>query len=157
MIEQLYRRFSGSTFDLDNRVLKPQTGCIPYAFVDGQRVILLVTSRRTGRWVFPKGGLMEGLEPWESAAQEAYEEAGVEGHVDPRPVGVYHSIKQRIRPIPVEVTLYPLLVETQHDAWPEMRQRHRHWATIAEARRLIAERPLKAILNDFAAQSVTPE
>jgi len=35
-------------------------------------VFLLVTSRRTGRWIFPKGRLSEGMEPWQSAEREAY-------------------------------------------------------------------------------------
>ncbi|MAK81656.1 NUDIX domain-containing protein, partial [Phenylobacterium sp.] len=59
-----------------------QAGAVPYRVTDKGVSVLLVTSRRTGRWVFPKGGLMNGRTPWESAAQEALEEAGVEGEVE---------------------------------------------------------------------------
>ena len=65
--------------------------------VGNQPVFLLITSRRTGCWIFPKGSLMEGLAPWESAAQEAFEEAGVEGHVDPAPLGTYRTLKRGLR------------------------------------------------------------
>ena len=86
---------------------------------------------------------MEGLAPWESAAQEAFEEAGVEGHVDPAPLDTYRTLKRGLRQTKVlDVTLYPLRVEQQHDAWQEMRQRYRHWATFAETRRLLTEKPV---------------
>ncbi|MBC6716690.1 NUDIX hydrolase [Aurantimonas sp. DM33-3] len=120
-----------------------QTGTIPYAVVGDQPVFLLITSRRTGRWIFPKGSLMEGLAPWESAAQEAFEEAGVEGHVEQAPLGTYRTLKRGLRQTKVlDVTLYPLRVEQQHDAWQEMRQRYRHWATFGETRRLLTEKPV---------------
>lgn len=117
-----------------------QVGAIPYAVVDGQVAVLLVTSRRTGRWIFPKGGLMTGLTPAEAAAREAFEEAGVEGEVAPLPLGAYGSFKRRgLRPLPIEVDLYPLRVTQQHEDWPEKRQRRRHWASLNEARKLLSE------------------
>ena len=61
--------------------MTPQSGAVPYRMTDKGVRFLLVTSRRTGRWLFPKGGLMPGLEAWDSAAQEALEAAGVEGVV----------------------------------------------------------------------------
>ncbi|WMT92848.1 NUDIX domain-containing protein [Pelagibacterium sp. H642] len=67
----------------------PQYGAIPYTVVDGQLVVLLITSRGRGKWIFPKGGLMSGKTPWESAAHEAYEEAGVEGEIEEHPIGSY--------------------------------------------------------------------
>ena len=51
--------------------------------------ILLLTSRETRRWVLPKGWPMIGVEPQDCAAEEAFEEAGVEGVVTPRPIGAY--------------------------------------------------------------------
>lgn len=42
---------------------------------------LLVRTRR-GRWTFPKGGVQEGLTHAQSAAIEAYEEAGVHGRIE---------------------------------------------------------------------------
>ncbi|MEF2550068.1 NUDIX hydrolase [Aurantimonas sp. A2-1-M11] len=130
-----------------------QTGAIPYAVIDDQPVFLLITSRRTGRWIFPKGSLMDGLSPWESAAQEALEEAGVEGQVDPTPLGTYRTLKRGLRRTKVlDVTLYPLRVERQHDQWQEMRQRYRHWATFAETRRLLTERPVADLTEKLSRQ-----
>ena len=42
---------------------------------------LLVRTRR-GRWTFPKGGVEAGFTPAQSAAIEAYEEAGVHGRIE---------------------------------------------------------------------------
>lgn len=117
-----------------------QVGAIPYTVVGGQVVFLLVTSRRTGRWIFPKGA-MEGDEPpWETATLEALEEAGVQGRAERVPVGSYRSTKKRgLRQHPIIVDMYPLRVEKQHDDWYEKGQRHRHWVVLAEAKRLLAE------------------
>ncbi len=37
----------------------PQFGAIPYTVVRGQAVFLIITSRRSGRWIFPKGAPIE--------------------------------------------------------------------------------------------------
>lgn len=117
-----------------------QAGAIPYTVVAGQVVFLLVTSRGTGRWIFPKGDLMEGLEPWEAAAQEALEEAGVVGEIDRHPVGRYRTLKTlAIRRKVIEVEMYPLRVTGQHDDWTEKQYRHRHWAILPEAKRLLSD------------------
>ncbi|MEX2249902.1 MAG: NUDIX hydrolase [Parvibaculum sp.] len=117
-----------------------QVGAIPYAVIDGKVAVLLVTSRRTGRWIFPKGSLIDGLTPAEAAAREAFEEAGVEGEIAAAPLGAYSGYKRRgLRPLPIEVDLYPLRVATQHEDWPEKNERRRHWASLTEARKLLAE------------------
>ena len=59
--------------------------------------ILLMTSRETKRWIIPKGWPIKGLKPCESAAQEAYEEAGVRGDVGRRPIGKY-TYDKRLEP-----------------------------------------------------------
>lgn len=115
----------------------PQFGALPYTIVDGQLVVLLITSRGRGKWIFPKGGQIEGMTPWESAAHEAYEEAGVEGEIDHVPIGRYFLPVTAERPQPVEVAIFPLRVTRQRDDWEEQGSRYRHWAVLAEARRLI--------------------
>ena len=117
-----------------------QAGAIPYTVVDGQVVFLLVTSRGSGRWIFPKGEPIEGLEPWQVAAQEAVEEAGIEGEVDRRPAGSYRTFKTlAIRRKIVDVEMYPLRVTRQFDDWPEKSARHRHWAILPEVKRLLSD------------------
>ncbi len=138
-----------------------QYGAIPYRHVDGEIVFLMITSRRTGKWIFPKGGLIEGLAPAESAAQEAYEEAGVRGRIGAAPVGHYRAFKarpgkarpgkaRRVVETPVLVEMYPLEVAEQFDDWPEKGERKRHWATHAEARRLLSEPGLVALAEKIA-------
>lgn len=119
---------------------KRQAGAVPYTVVRGEVVFLLITSRGSGRWIFPKGDPIEGLEPWDVAAQEAMEEAGVEGEIDPRPLGTYRTFKTlAIRRKMIEVELYPLRVTRQFDDWAEKGHRHRHWAILPEAKRLISD------------------
>lgn len=127
-----------------------QVGAVPYRIVDGHVVFLLVTSRRTGRWIYPKGAVIEGMTAPESAACEAFEEAGVEGDVWPEPFGSYDTVKVKgMTRIPLRVELYPLEVTRQLDPWKESGQRHRHWALLPEARRLLSEPRLAEITKDL--------
>lgn len=119
-----------------------QSGALPYAIVEGRVVFLLVTSRRTGRWIFPKGSISAGMTAWDSAAKEALEEAGVIGEIGTEPVGTYRNTDKGLL---VDIDLYPLRVGEQFDSWDEMEQRLRHWVLLAEARRLLADRSLVRI------------
>ena len=143
----------------------PQYGALPYQMVDGHLTVLLITSRGRGKWIFPKGGQMEGKTPWESAAHEAYEEAGVEGEIEETPIGSYFLPVTEERPKPVEVKMYPLLVTSQREDWKEMGQRYRHWAVLAEAKRLITHEGLADVAlalaqretsNSFTASRAAP-
>lgn len=137
----------------------PQAGAIPYTLVNGTPVFLLITSRGTGRWIFPKGTLIEGYEPWQVAAREAFEEAGVEGDVEPTPIGSYRGLKGSIRTAPIEVRMYPLRVVRQVDDWPERDKRHRHWVILPEARRLLSDPQLvtlATLLHRRVAKSPQP-
>ena len=59
----------------------------------GDVMVLLITSRDTGRWVVPKGWEMAGKKPWIAAGIEALEEAGVSGPVQNEPLGRYRYSK----------------------------------------------------------------
>lgn len=126
-----------------------QSGALPYSIVDDRVVFLLVTSRRTGRWIFPKGSISTGMTAWDSAAKEAMEEAGVTGQIGTSPVGTYQNSDKGV---PIEVDLYPLRVDAQLDSWQEMDQRLRHWALLAETRRLLADRSLSRITETLHQQ-----
>jgi 8-oxo-dGTP pyrophosphatase MutT (NUDIX family) len=132
-------------------VAERQSGVIPYAIVESTPVFLLVTSRQRGHWIFPKGRIPQGMEPRESARREAYDEAGVEGVIATRPVGSYRAWKTRgMRRFVIEVEMYPFRVERQHDSWRETGERYRHWATLAEATRLITDKRIVALVRAFA-------
>jgi 8-oxo-dGTP pyrophosphatase MutT (NUDIX family) len=116
-----------------------QSGAIPYRLVDGKLTVLMVTSRRTGRWIFPKGGLDDGVMPWVVAAQEAFEEAGVEGEVETTPIGAYRDVKLvGLRRVAIEVDLYPLRLLRELDEWPEQRDRKRNWVVLPDAMRMLS-------------------
>lgn len=131
-----------------------QVGAMPYALVDGRVVFLLITSRHSGRWIFPKGRRISSLSLWDSAAREAFEEAGVEGEVAHKPIGAYTATLSDTEHSLVEVDLYPLHVTKQLESWPEMADRHRHWALLADTRRLLAQRRLAALADALSRQLV---
>jgi 8-oxo-dGTP pyrophosphatase MutT (NUDIX family) len=116
-----------------------QAGAIPYTIVDGRAVFLLITSRRSGRWIFPKGAPIEGHQPWQVAAREAYEEAGIEGEIEPVSIGSYRTLKRTIPPAFIDVDMYALRMVRQLDDWPERGKRHRHWVILPEAKRLLSD------------------
>lgn len=117
-----------------------QFGAIPYRIIDGRVVFLMVTSRRSANWVFPKGSVIPGLSPAQSAAQEALEEAGVRGVIAPEPIGQYMHPHNNPNEGLVNVQLFPLLVTNQDDQWDEEPQRFRHWALLPQVRRLLASK-----------------
>jgi hypothetical protein len=82
---------------------------------------------------------------------EALEEAGVEGIIDPHPIGTYRTIKNSglARDV-VEVDLYPLRVTKQHDMWLEQGKRHRHWVLLREANRLLSDRALADLVTEHS-------
>jgi ADP-ribose pyrophosphatase YjhB (NUDIX family) len=118
---------------------------------DGGVDVLLITSRDTRRWVIPKGWPIKMLKPGPSAAQEAFEEAGVLGVTSRKSIGVYHYDKRlrsgRLQH--VRVMVYGLEVREERPAWPELGQREKRWTTPAEAASLVDELELKALLAKF--------
>lgn len=115
--------------------------------------ILLLTSRGTGRWIIPKGWPMKDRDSAGTARQEAWEEAGVEGEIAPRPIGSYSydKILDSGLPLPCQATVYPLRVDVLHDEFPELGQRERVWVTPEEAAARVDEPGLKRILAGFRA------
>ena len=68
--------------------LRPQVGALPLRFEDdGTLKVLLITSRRSRKWIIPKGNLMKSLAPHDAAAREAFEEAGAIGSIEGCPRG----------------------------------------------------------------------
>ena len=130
-----------------------QFGVLAYRMDAAQGLqILLVTSRDTGRWVVPKGNPMPDREGHETAALEAYEEAGAEGEVLPTPIGRFGYRKRR-RLLPdadAEVLVYPMRIDRLLDAWPEAGQRRRQWFGREEAAAAVAEAELRQLILDFA-------
>jgi 8-oxo-dGTP pyrophosphatase MutT (NUDIX family) len=120
--------------------------------------ILLVTTRQSRRWIIPKGWPIKGLKPPKSAAREAFEEAGVRGHVGARSIGLFTYDKlldETGMRVSCEVKVYPLLVKRQSEVWPEFAQRVVQWVDPSRAVSLIREPELKALVAAFARRGST--
>jgi len=111
--------------------------------------VLLVTSRETKRWIIPKGWPNRAKDPWDSAAQEATEEAGVVGKIGQKPIGSY-SYAKRLRSgktVVCEVEVFPLKVKRQRKSWREMGQREWAWFSPANAAKAVGEPELGSIVR----------
>lgn len=134
--------------------VRVQYGALPYRFTqDAALEVLLVTTRKTRRWIIPKGWAIKGLKPAKSAAREAFEEAGVRGKVGGKSLGVFAYDKlldeSGVRAI-CEVRVFPLLVTRQSEVWPEFEQRTVQWVQPNKAVSLIKEPELKMLVAAFA-------
>lgn len=116
-----------------------------------QRLVLVITSRDSGRWVIPKGWPMKKKSPCEAAAVEAYQEAGVRGIVRKKPIGSYTYLKWLddgdVAPCIVDV--FQLEATKISQDFKERDQRDYAWVTPDEAARRVREIELKSLLADF--------
>src|SRR5690606_19960238 len=145
--ERVRRLFGG----LPRRV---QVAALPWRLTEkGDFEILLVTSRGTGRWVLPKGWPEKREEPYEAAAREAAEEAGVSGGISRRPIGTYLYQKKLDSGMEwgCEVSVFPLEVDEVADKWPERKKRKRRWFAPRYAARLVDEPDISELIGYFAA------
>ena len=116
------------------------------------REYLLVTSRRTGRWIFPKGSAEEDEAPWQAALREAAEEAGVAGTAAPAPLGRYRTLKVGSGEMSIlSVELWPVEIRHLAEDFPERAKRTRRLVGIDEARALLAQQDMLALLERFHA------
>jgi 8-oxo-dGTP pyrophosphatase MutT (NUDIX family) len=130
-----------------------QSGALPWRRNgQGELEVLLITSRETRRWIIPKGWRIKGLSAQQTAAREAFEEAGVKGEVGKAKVGVFHYDKRLRsgRMQSVRVTVYPLKVDSEREAWPEVQERAKLWAPITAAADLVQEPELASLLRTFS-------
>jgi 8-oxo-dGTP pyrophosphatase MutT (NUDIX family) len=135
-----------------DREPRSQVAALPWRpLPDGGVEVLLITSRETKRWVIPKGWPIRGLSSCDTAAREAFEEAGVAGRIAKKPKGAYHYDKRlrsgRIQH--VRVAVFTLRVVQESETWPEVGQREKRWTAPADAANLVDEPELKTLLSQF--------
>ena len=130
-----------------------QYGVLPYRIDGAGRIeILLITSKERRRWVVPKGNPIPYLLNYESAAREAFEEAGVEGRIAPLPVGSFrYEKRRRSGDAAAIVNVHPLLVTREAADWPERAERERRWFAPEEAAAAVEEPELSVIILSFGA------
>lgn len=92
---------------------------------------------------------MRNRKPREAAAQEAFEEAGLVGHIlGKRAMGRYGYMKV-LSPavsVPCVVKVFLFEVERQLDDWPEKDERETSWFSPRDAAGLVAEPALEKLL-----------
>jgi 8-oxo-dGTP pyrophosphatase MutT (NUDIX family) len=131
-----------------------QYAALPWRLLGNTLQILLITSRRTRRWIIPKGWPMDGCKPTVCAAREAEEEAGVTGEISKTPIGQYRYMKL-LRDgveLPCRVEVFALKVTQESAEWDEMDARERRWCSVSEAAGAVLEPQLKMVIRRFAAR-----
>ncbi len=123
-----------------------QSNALPYRLNGDTCEVLLVTSRRKGKWILPKGKIEPGETASQRAAAEAFEEAGVLGTVSKQPLNASATFD------PSRAKIYALRVETELEQWPEMTSRKRAWFSLSEARSILQDEKLRCGLAVFAAE-----
>lgn len=108
--------------------------------------MLLITSSRRKRWIVPKGLVEPHLSEAESALQEAFEEAGVQGDISAAPIGSFAYSKWGAMCI---VAVFLLEVRTVLSAWPEAAVRQRRWMPVAAAASAVEEPDLRALILEL--------
>lgn len=128
-----------------------QSAALPYRLTaDGSLELLLVTSRKKGRWVLPRGKVKTGLMPAASAAREAFEEAGVIGRMNTVPIGSYMRRTPDVGHQPMMVQVFAMHVLSEAEVWPEMTARQRRWMSPQRALKLVADEAQRQIIDQFA-------
>lgn len=106
--------------------------------VNGRGIEFLLVQTRNGRWTFPKGGAEPGLTHAQTAALEAFEEAGVHGRMEEASFSHYFRPRRgerREREIAVNAHLCEVLrLET-----PPERKRKPTWFSPEETKRRLRE------------------
>jgi 8-oxo-dGTP pyrophosphatase MutT (NUDIX family) len=134
-----------------------QYAALPYRLRGKSRTeVMLVTSRETQRWIIPKGWPQKGKAPHDSAAREAFEEAGVVGAVGKRSVGSFPYQKRLKNGVVTlcEVHVFTLRVRRQRKQWPEKEQREVKWLSPKDAAETVKEPMLSEIILALAHKTV---
>ena len=129
-----------------------QYGALCWRLGETGAEVLLITSRDTGRWVIPKGWPMPGLSPEAAAAQEAWEEAGASGEMNPLCVGRYGYRKclSLTSSVPCAVAVYGMRVDKLAKSFPEVKERRRKWFRPEKAAKKVDEPDLRQLILSFA-------
>ena len=102
------------------------------------KIEFLLVHTRKGRWTFPKGGVVRGLSRAQSAALEAFEEAGVHGRIEQASFMRY-SLRKRSSESAIETITYAHLCEVLRLSAPEEPKRHPTWCSPEKTRLYLSQ------------------
>jgi 8-oxo-dGTP pyrophosphatase MutT (NUDIX family) len=120
---------------------------------NGEPLVLLISKKRSKKWGIPKGRIPPHLSFPESAAKEAFEEAGVIGRVSPSAVGMFRAEKSGASSLTrqiIEVWVYLLEVTEALSEWPEKGKRTTRWVSCEAAARQLREPVLTHLCHRLA-------
>ncbi len=121
-----------------------QSCVIPYRISNGSIELLLITSIKKQKWIFPKGFIEFNLSAFESAKKEAYEEAGVIGENETVELGSF-DLKKKTRTSHVKI--FSMEVTKELKDYPEKNLRKRKWFNISEALENIENSDIKNFVH----------
>jgi 8-oxo-dGTP pyrophosphatase MutT (NUDIX family) len=135
----------------NKRDVRSQFGALCYRVENGKLQILIVTSRRSRKWIVPKGWPMSGKSPAQAAGVEAWEEAGVIGKANENCIGHYSYTKDagRYGMLPCVVSIFSIKVKRTAQKYPEKSQRKRRWVSQKKAASLVFEPELAQLIRTF--------
>ncbi|GMI87595.1 nudix hydrolase homolog 18 [Hibiscus trionum] len=138
----------------DNLGRRQVVGCIPYRFkrsndgtITEELEVLLISSQKGQKMMFPKGGWELDESREEAAVRESIEEAGVIGNVECE-LGKWYFISKSHGTF-YEGHMFPLLVKEELEFWPEQNVRRRTWMNVEEARDVCQHWWMKEALDIF--------
>ena len=120
-----------------------QAGAIPYRITDDRLDVLLISTSSGKHLTIPKGLIDPGFSATETIANEAYEEAGIEGDLVMPPMGRYRFRKWGGI---CEVSVYAMAVTRVIDPWPESSIRRRLWVGYRQAARQVKHPDLGSLI-----------
>jgi 8-oxo-dGTP pyrophosphatase MutT (NUDIX family) len=123
----------------------PQAAALCYRVREGQLEILLITSRRSGRWGIPKGSIERGETSQAAAEREAYEEAGITGRASISVVGEYSYRKEGSGRL-YSVTVHLLETLSEVEEFEEKGLRLLRWVRVEEAAAMVADPALREVI-----------
>ena len=124
-----------------------QAAAIPYRHRRDQPEFCLITAIGSGNWIFPKGIVDPGETIEQAALKEAFEEAGLHGHIVGQPLGSYELAKFGKK---FQVTVLLMEVTECDQQWSEQHLRQRRWVSEEEAQRMLKQAHLHELLKSAA-------
>ena len=127
-------RFSGITLPL-------QVAAVCYRRRGQSVEFLLVNTNGGGKWTFPKGTPKPSISHSQAAEQEAWEEAGARGHIEPRHFHLYiHSKGVFWKPPGVREYVVKAFLMEVYEAFPTHEpRRNPTWFSPDDARKALAK------------------
>lgn len=121
-----------------------QVAAVCYRVRDATIEFLLIRTRGSGRWTFPKGSAEVGLTHAQAAALEAFEEAGVHGRIEEAAFAQYcrkrgAERKSSSRSARKEFAVNAHLCEVLRLSAPKESNRNRTWFSAADAKLRLRE------------------